>query len=105
MGSGVVQNLYVISSGTSIAPKCETVRSAAKALELALEYMRQRLPNVTVENADGEQLSYFQLKGLAQAESRKENAVRAQRRAPGACDRDSPSFPMCSTLSPCPAMR
>jgi hypothetical protein len=68
--------MYVISSGTSIAFRRETVTSATKALKVVLRHMRQRLPNVTVADADGDRLSYFQLKELAQSEGLKENAPR-----------------------------
>jgi hypothetical protein len=68
--------MYVVSSGTSMAPTREMVTSARKALELVLGHMRQRLPNVTVADADGDRLSYFQLKELAQSEGLKENAPR-----------------------------
>ena len=71
-----MRKTYVICSGASVAPRRETLWSATKALELVIEYMRQRLPNVTIENGDGEQLSYFQLRDLAKAEGRKENAYR-----------------------------
>jgi hypothetical protein len=68
--------MYVVSSGTSMAPTREMVTSARKALELVLGHMRQRLPNVTVADADGDRLSYFQLKELAQSEGLKENTPR-----------------------------
>jgi hypothetical protein len=71
-----VQNMYVISSGTSMARRRETVTSATKALEVVLGHMRQRLPKVAVADADGDRLSYFQLKELAQSEGLKENAPR-----------------------------
>jgi hypothetical protein len=68
--------MYVISSGTSIAPRRETAKSATKALELVLGLMRQRVPNVTIADADGGRLSYFHLQELAQSEGLKENAPR-----------------------------
>jgi hypothetical protein len=36
--------------------------------------MRLRRPAVTIEGAEGEQLSFFQLKELAESESRRKNA-------------------------------
>ena len=69
-----MQKRSVISSGASVAIKRETVSSATKALELVREYMRLRRPAVTIEGAEGEQLSFFQLKELAESESRRKNA-------------------------------
>jgi hypothetical protein len=86
LGEGAVQNVYVISSGTSFARKRQTVRSAAKALELALEQMRRRLPNVTITNGDGNPLSYFQLKELVQLEGPQRE--RAEGLTPGPGGRD-----------------
>ena len=68
-----MQKRSVISSGASIALKRETVSSATKAPEL-VRGMRLRRPAVTIEDAEGEQLSFFQLKELAESESRRENA-------------------------------
>jgi hypothetical protein len=69
-----MRQMFVIASGTGIAVRRESVRSATTALALVLEYMRLRRPNVTIENANGAQLSFFQLKELAESERRKENA-------------------------------
>jgi len=60
---------FVILSGTSIHPRRETARSATEALELLREHMRLRHPNLTIETANGEELSFFQLKDLAQSET------------------------------------
>jgi hypothetical protein len=59
---------FVIWSGTNIHPRCETARSATEALELVREHIRLRRLNLIVETADGEQLSFFQLKDLAHSE-------------------------------------
>jgi hypothetical protein len=60
-----------------VAVRRETVRSATAALELVRRYMKLRRPAVTIENGDGEQLSFFQLKELVELEkSEKEDAKR-----------------------------
>jgi hypothetical protein len=70
-----MQKRFVISSGASIAVRRETVGSASKALELVREYMRLRRPGVRVEEAEGGgELTFFQLKELAESESRRERA-------------------------------
>jgi hypothetical protein len=61
---------FVILSGTAVAPKAETARTAAEALDIVRELMRLRRPGVLIETVDGKQLSFFQLKDLVEAESR-----------------------------------
>ena len=65
---------FVILSGTDIAPRSETARSAKEAMELVLRLIKLRRPGVRIETAEGEPLSFFQLKELVASESRKENA-------------------------------
>jgi hypothetical protein len=69
-----MQKRFVISSGTSIAVKSQTVRSARKALEVVREHMRLRRPGVIIEDAEGRDISFFQLKEMAESESRREDA-------------------------------
>ena len=64
---------FVILSGTSLRPRSETARSATEALELVRAHMRLRHPGLIVQTGDGEQLSFFQLKDLAQSETLKQN--------------------------------
>ena len=71
-----MRRVFVISSGTSIAVRRETVRSASAALELVRHHMRLRRPGVIIETAEGERLTFFQLKGMAEAEARNENGHR-----------------------------
>ena len=71
-----MRRVFVISSGTSIAVRRETVRSATAALGLVRHCMRLRRPNVIIETAEGEQLTFFQLKEMAEAEARNENVDR-----------------------------
>jgi hypothetical protein len=44
--------------------------------------MRLRHPGLIIETADGKQLSFFELKDLAELETQKRNARRSKRRAP-----------------------
>jgi hypothetical protein len=44
--------------------------------------MRLRHPGLIIETADGEELSFFQLKDLAQSETREQNGLRTKPRAP-----------------------
>jgi hypothetical protein len=72
-----MRHRFVILSGTNVAPKAETATTATEALEIVRELMRLRRPGVSIEIVEGEQLSFFQLKDLAAAESRKEDAPRS----------------------------
>jgi hypothetical protein len=62
---------FVIWSGTSIQPRSEEVTSATEAVRRVLEFLRVRRPNIRIETADGDPLSYFQLRELAALEGRK----------------------------------
>ena len=66
----------ILSGGASVHPRTETAKSATEALELVRTHMRLRHPGLTIETADGEELSFFQLKDLAQSETRERNALR-----------------------------
>jgi hypothetical protein len=72
-----MRHRFVIFSGTSLAPKADTALTATEALEIVREVMRLRRRNVSIETVEGEQLSFFQLKDLVAAESRKENNPRS----------------------------
>jgi hypothetical protein len=67
-----MRHRFVILSGTSLAPRAERATTATQALDIVRELMRLRRPGVSIETAEGEQLSFFQLKDLVDAESRKE---------------------------------
>jgi hypothetical protein len=73
-----MRHRFVILSGTSVAPKADTATTATEALEIVRELMRLRRPGVLIETVEGEQLSFFQLKDLVAAESRKESAPQAK---------------------------
>jgi hypothetical protein len=64
---------FVILSGTSFAPRVETAKTATEALDIVRELMRLHRPGVSIETAEGKRLSFFDLKDLVAAESRKEN--------------------------------
>jgi hypothetical protein len=72
-----MRHRFVILSGTNIALKAKTATTATEALEIVRELMRLRRPGVSIETVDGEQLSFFQLKDLVAAESRKEKDPRS----------------------------
>jgi hypothetical protein len=65
-----------------IRPQTETASSATEALELVQTHMRLRHPGLIIETTDGEELLFFQLKDLAQSETREQNALRTKRRGP-----------------------
>ena len=72
-----MRHRFVILSGTNVAPKAEKATTATEALEIVRELMRLRRPGVSIETVEGEQLSFFQLKDLAAAESGKESVPRS----------------------------
>jgi hypothetical protein len=76
---------FVILSGTSITPRSETARSAKEAMELVLQLMKLRRPGVRIETAEGEPLSFFQLKELVASEGRKRECLGVWSSA-GACE-------------------
>ena len=63
---------FIISSGTGIADRRETANSATKALERVRHLMRFRRPNVTIEDEEGNPISFLQLKAFAASGNRKE---------------------------------
>jgi hypothetical protein len=65
---------YVIRSGTELHPRREPAGSAKEALRIFNEHMRLRHPGLIVETADGERLTFFQLKERAELERRKQDA-------------------------------
>jgi hypothetical protein len=75
-------NICYFSGSTGVHPRTETARSATEALELVRTHMRLRHPGLIIETADGEELSFFQLKDLAQSETREQNGLRTKPRAP-----------------------
>jgi hypothetical protein len=68
-----MRHRFVIFSGTTLAPRAETAKTATEALDIVRELMRLRRPSVSIETAEGKRLSFFDLKDLVAAESRKEN--------------------------------
>ena len=70
---------FVILSGSSITPRSETARSAKEAMELVLQLMKLRRPGVRIETAEGEPLSFFQLKELVASEGRKRECLKARK--------------------------
>jgi len=66
---------YVVLSGTGIKDTREWAPSATTALQLVRTLMKHRRPGVRIEDEHGNPISFFQLKDVAQLESRK-NAPR-----------------------------
>jgi hypothetical protein len=64
-------------SGTAVKETREWVPIAAAALELVRAHMKLRRPGVRIEDDRGNPISFFQLKGMAELESRKKNAPRS----------------------------
>lgn len=71
-----MQKRFIILSGTGIADRRERVNSATAAMEFVLQLMRLRRPGVTIEDASGNPVSFFQLKDEVAAESRREKPAR-----------------------------
>jgi hypothetical protein len=69
LGRGAMR-AFVVLSGTAIAVKREWTPSASEALRLVREYMKLRRPNVRIEDETANPVTFFQLKALAEAESR-----------------------------------
>jgi hypothetical protein len=67
---------FIVLSGTGIKDTREWVPSATMALQLVLTHMKMRRPGVRIEDERGTPISFFQLKDMADAESRKKNAER-----------------------------
>jgi hypothetical protein len=68
---------FVVLSGTGIKDTREWVPSATAALELVRTQMKLRRPSVRIEDERGNPISYFQLKDMAERESRKKNSPRS----------------------------
>ena len=66
----------IVVSGTGIKDTREWVPSATAALQLVRAHMKLRRPGVRVEDERGNPVSFFQLKEMAELESRKKNAPR-----------------------------
>jgi hypothetical protein len=67
---------FIVLSGTGIKDTREWVPSAATALQLVRAHMKLRRPGVRIEDERGNPVSFFQLKDMAELESRKKNAAR-----------------------------
>jgi hypothetical protein len=72
---------FVVLTGTSLHPTTETATSATEALGLVRQHMRLRHPGLIIETEDGEELSFFQLKDLAQSETPAGPGVRLAKRS------------------------
>jgi hypothetical protein len=64
---------FIIISGTNIGEKREWAVSANEALRLVREHMKLRRPGVRIEDRHGNPVTFFQLKGLSEAESREKD--------------------------------
>jgi hypothetical protein len=69
-GNGAVKGLYILA-GTGIKDTREWVPSATSALQLVRTHMKLRRPSVRIEDERGSPISFFQLKDMAEIESRK----------------------------------
>ena len=67
---------FVVLSGTSIRDSREWVPSPTEALRLVHQRLKLRRPGVRVEDERGNPVSFFELKGMAALEDRKENVSR-----------------------------
>jgi hypothetical protein len=65
---------FVVVSGTAVKETREWARFAAAALELVRAHMELRRPGVRIEDDRGNPISFFQLKDMAELESRKKRA-------------------------------
>jgi hypothetical protein len=65
---------FVVVSGTAVRETREWVPFAATALELVRAHMKLRRPGVRIEDGRGNPISFFQLKDMAELESRKKRA-------------------------------
>jgi hypothetical protein len=59
---------FVIITGTGVRNFRERASSATEALRLLLDHMKLRRPGVRVEDAEGNPVSFFQLKEMAKLE-------------------------------------
>lgn len=67
---------FIVLSGTGIKDTREWVPSATTALQLVRTHMKLRRSGVQIEDERGNPVSFFQLKDMADLESRKKNAPR-----------------------------
>jgi hypothetical protein len=67
---------FIVLTGTGIKDTREWVPSATAALQLVRAHMKMRRPAVRIEDERGNPISFFQLKDMADFESRKPNAKR-----------------------------
>jgi hypothetical protein len=65
---------FFIHSGTDIRPLAERYDSATLALDAASDYLKRRLPNVSIVDQDGDSLTLAQLRELASEENENEDA-------------------------------
>jgi hypothetical protein len=65
---------FTVVSGTNIGVKREWAVSATDALQLVLDYKRLRRPGIRIEDRRGNRVTFFQLKSLAEAESRERDS-------------------------------
>jgi hypothetical protein len=67
---------FIIRTGTEIRKSHDVARSATEALRLIRDHMRMRRPNLTIEDEDGNPITMFDLKEIAEAKEGKQNAPR-----------------------------
>jgi hypothetical protein len=68
---------FIVLSGTGIRDTREWVLSANDGLSLVRTYMKLRRPDVRIEDERGNPISFFQLKGMAELERRRNNTPRS----------------------------
>jgi hypothetical protein len=62
---------FIVLTGTGIKDTREWAPSATTALQLVRAHMKLRRPGVRIEDERGNPISFFQLKDMAEVESRK----------------------------------
>ena len=68
-----MRKTFVVLSGTGIRNTCEWVPTATEALRLVRDHMNLRRPGVRIEDERGNPVTFFQLKALAESESREKD--------------------------------
>jgi hypothetical protein len=71
-GKGAVKR-FIVLSGTGIKDTREWVPPATTALQLVRAHMKLRRPGVRIEDERGNPISFFQLKDMAELESRRKS--------------------------------
>jgi hypothetical protein len=61
---------FIVITGASIGERRELALSATDALQIVLDHMRLRRRGVRIEDRHGNPVTFFELKSLAEAETR-----------------------------------